>query len=113
MAIRLKAIYNDIIRSELITNNIISIESMNELKNLLDKSLPLNIEEKIAKRTLLTVAGRNTHHYINFIQRTNQDYLVLWCRPSEIVKHLGLRNIVFIDMENNQYTVNPHSNLFD
>ena len=79
------------------------------IKALLDDAQPKSQEENKARATIQFLYKQNPSSFYKFLIHNKLGCLVLWTEARCIVRHLGLRGVVYIKWNGAQgYTVLPH-----
>jgi hypothetical protein len=80
------------------------------LKALLDEAQPKSEDEHRSRSTIQFLCRQNPSSFYKFLSNNKLECLVLWTEARCIVRHLGLRGVVYVKWNNGtqSYDVLPH-----
>lgn len=105
--------YDNIIKCNLISNKVLTNDSVMEFQNLLNTSIPQTESDINYKEVIKYLYRKNPCEFYKLIISSRLKNIVLWTESKCIVSHFGLRNIVYIkwDKDDDIYKCNIHNNI--
>ena len=103
--------YKEIRDSALISNKTLNEQTIAEFQVSLNKAQPNNEDERNMRSLIQYLYRRNPTNFCQFLIRSRLSHLILWTEAKCIVIHFGLRSIVYIKWNNNEYECSLHKNI--
>jgi len=105
--------YDNIIKCNLISNKVLTDDSVMEFQSLLNTSIPHTESDINYKEVIKYLYRKNPCDFYKLIISSRLKNIVLWTESKCIVSHFGLRNIVYIkwDKDDVMYKCNIHNNI--
>jgi hypothetical protein len=103
--------YKVIKNSTLITNNLLTDESIKEFQDTLNQAQPINDIDKTMFETF-RLLYRSTIEFDRFIVKNKIKHLILWTESKSIVRHFNLYGLVYVkwNTDTNMYNCSLHKN---
>ena len=103
--------YKEIRNSDLILNNTLNETNIANFQSSLNKAQP-NTEEESKSRSLIQYLYRkNPTNFCRFLVRSRLSHLILWTEAKCIVRHFGLRGIVYVKWNDSEYECSAHKSV--
>lgn len=104
--------YKEIRNSELILNKTLGEKNIAEFQASLNKSQPSNDEEAKSRSLIQYLYRKNPTNFCRFLVRSRLSHLILWTEAKCIVRHFGLRGIVYVKWNDHdhKYECSVHRN---
>ena len=103
--------YKEIRDSALILNKTLNEKTIAEFQVSLNKAQSNNEDERNMRSLIQYLYRRNPTNFCQFLIRSRLSHLILWTEAKCIVLHFGLRSIVYIKWNNNEYECSLHKNI--
>jgi hypothetical protein len=100
--------YKDIRNSNLISNKSIYDGSIEEFCDLLNKAQPQSKEDVQIRSLIQYLYRRNPNNFCRYLIRSRLSHLILWTEAKCIVRHFGLRGIVYVKWDTSEYKCSLH-----
>jgi hypothetical protein len=100
--------YKDIRNSNLISNKSIYDGSIEEFRDLLNKAQPQSKEDVQIRSLIQYLYRRNPNNFCRYLIRSRLSHLILWTEAKCIVRHFGLRGIVYVKWNSSEYECSLH-----
>jgi hypothetical protein len=103
--------YKAIKNSDLILNKSLSDENIEELQKHLNASQPKTDEEAMSRSLIQYLYRKNPTNFCRFLIRSRLSHLILWTEAKCIVLHFGLRGVVYVKWNDQEYECSLHRNV--
>lgn len=100
--------YKSIRNSNLISNKSLYDGSIEEFRDLLNKAQPRSEEDVQIRSLIQYLYRRNPNNFCRYLIKSRLSHLILWTESKCIVRHFGLRGIVYVKWDNNSYECSLH-----
>jgi hypothetical protein len=100
--------YKEIRDSELIRNKVLSDKNIEGFQLSLNNSQPVSEEESKTRSLIQYLYRKNPTNFCRFLVRSKLNHLILWTEAKCIVRHFGLRGIVYVKWNDNSYECSLH-----
>jgi hypothetical protein len=103
--------YKAIRSSDLILNKTLDEKNIEELQTHLNSSQPQSDEENMTRSFIQYLYRKNPTNFCRFLVRSRLSHLILWTEAKCIVQHFGLRGVVYIKWNDQEYECSLHRNV--
>lgn len=103
--------YKEMLGNALIVNKSLDEKNIVEFQQSLNKSQPRNDEESKSRSLIQYLYRKNPTTFYRFLVRSRLSHLILWTETKCIVRHFGLRGIVYVKWNDNEYICSLHKNV--
>lgn len=103
--------YKRIRNSNLILNKTLNEKNIAEFQQYLNESQPINDDESQTRSLIQHLYRKNPNNFCRFLVRSRLSHLILWTEAKCIVRHFGLRGIVYVKWNDNEYECSLHRNV--
>jgi hypothetical protein len=100
--------YKEIRDSEFIRNKVLSDKNIEGFQLSLNNSQPISEEESKIRSLIQYFYRKNPTNFCRFLVRSKLNHLILWTEAKCIVRHFGLRGIVYVKWNDNSYECSLH-----
>ena len=103
--------YKAIRSSDLILNKTLDEKNIEELQTHLNSSQPQSDEENMTRSFIQYLYRKNPTNFCRFLVRSRLSHLILWTEAKCIVQHFGLRGVVYVKWNDQEYECSLHRNV--
>ena len=103
--------YKAIRNSDLILNKTLDEKNIEELQTHLNSSQPQSDEENMTRSFIQYLYRKNPTNFCRFLVRSRLSHLILWTEAKCIVQHFGLRGVVYVKWNDQEYECSLHRNV--
>lgn len=103
--------YRSIRDSDLILKKSLNDDSIKEFQDYLNASQPCNEEESKSRSLIQYLYRKNPTNFCRFLVRSRLHHLILWTEAKCIVRHFGLRGVVYVKWNDKEYECSLHRNI--
>ena len=103
--------YKAIRNSDLILNKTLDEKNIEELQTHLNSSQPQSDEENMTRSLIQYLYRKNPTNFCRFLVRSRLSHLILWTEAKCIVQHFGLRGVVYVKWNDQEYECSLHRNV--
>ena len=103
--------YKAIRNSDLILSKTLDEKNIEELQNHLNSSQPQSDEENMTRSLIQYLYRKNPTNFCRFLVRSRLSHLILWTEAKCIVQHFGLRGVVYVKWNDQEYECSLHRNV--
>lgn len=103
--------YKAIRNSNLILNKSLTDTNISELQKHLNASQPKSEEESMTRSLIQYLYRKNPTNFCKYLVRSRLSHLILWTEAKCIVRHFGLRGVVYIKWNDQEYECSRHRNV--
>lgn len=97
--------FNTITSCPLLSENILTEETIREFEYLLNQAQPKNANEESVRSVIQYMYWKNPINFCRFLLRSKLSHLILWTDAKCIIRHFQLRGLVYVkwNEETNSY----------
>ena len=103
--------YKAIRNSDLILNKTLDEKNIEEFQTHLNSSQPQSDEENMTRSFIQYLYRKNPTNFCRFLVRSRLSHLILWTEAKCIVQHFGLRGVVYVKWNDQEYECSLHRNV--
>lgn len=103
--------YKAIRSSDLILSKNLDEKNIEELQTHLNSSQPQSDEENMTRSLIQYLYRKNPTNFCRFLVRSRLSHLILWTEAKCIVQHFGLRGVVYVKWNDQEYECSLHRNV--
>jgi hypothetical protein len=100
--------YKNIRKGALFTSKSLSDEAIGEFQRYLNEAQSNNASELQAQSLIQYLYRRNPNNFCRFLTRSRLSHLILWTEAKCIVRHFGLRGMVYVKWHDQGYVCSLH-----
>jgi len=103
--------YKAIRNSDLILSKTLDEKNIEEFQTHLNSSQPQSDEENMTRSLIQYLYRKNPTNFCRFLVRSRLSHLILWTEAKCIVQHFGLRGVVYVKWNDQEYECSLHRNV--
>jgi len=103
--------YKAIRNSDLILSKTLDEKNIEELQTHLNSSQPQSDDENMTRSLIQYLYRKNPTNFCRFLVRSRLSHLILWTEAKCIVQHFGLRGVVYVKWNDQEYECSLHRNV--
>lgn len=103
--------YKAIRNSDLILSKTLDEKNIEEFQTHLNSSQPKSDEENMTRSFIQYLYRKNPTNFCRFLVRSRLSHLILWTEAKCIVRHFGLRGVVYVKWNDHEYECSLHRNV--
>ena len=103
--------YKAIKSSDLILNKTLDEKNIKELQTHLNSSQPQSDDENMFRSFIQYLYRKNPTNFCRFLVRSRLSHLILWTEAKCIVQHFGLRGVIYVKWNDQEYECSLHRNV--
>jgi hypothetical protein len=104
--------YKRIRNSKLILNKSLDIDNIVEFQTYLNDAQPVSAEDSQTRSLIQYLYRKNPNNFCRFLVRSRLSHLILWTEAKCIVRHFGLRGVVYVKWnDDGVYECSMHKNV--
>jgi hypothetical protein len=109
----LVGIYQQINETDLLSKMVLTDSSIEQFQNLLNQAISTESDDVHMRSAIQFLYRKNPSNFYRFLSRSKLEHLVLCTEAKCIVRHFGLRGLVYIKWDETGYKCSTHKAILD